>query len=300
MIRFRTLGMNWHIMPSSISSMRERGVSIRLMLIVILAWTLTRPVAAEWQVGLASVDITPDKPVLMSGYGGRPDPHKSVNSRLYAKALAIEDQSEYPDAIAMFMAGCGGDANPYPRGSLELAVEHGRTLGREVCRLLEAKLTPVTCSLKTEFEYVELPLAPQPSKETLEAYAAGQVRQSWERWSAAKTLNMMQQGQAVPTHWRAPIALWQFGGKLTLVALPGEPVADYVPAIAEALGPMNLWVAGYCNEVVGYLPTEKTLQEGGYEARGIDTGPGVGHFAPGVEQMVVDSVKALATRARRP
>ncbi len=41
-------------------------------------------------------------------------------------------EQQHPAAQAMFMSGCGADANPSPRGSLELARRHGATLGGEV------------------------------------------------------------------------------------------------------------------------------------------------------------------------
>ena len=34
-------------------------------------------------------------------------------------------QERFPGAQAMFMIGCGGDANPYPRGTMENARENG-------------------------------------------------------------------------------------------------------------------------------------------------------------------------------
>lgn len=37
-------------------------------------------------------------------------------------------EAEHPDAIALFVEGCGGDQNPYPRGKIELAQFHGRAL----------------------------------------------------------------------------------------------------------------------------------------------------------------------------
>ncbi|MHC4996146.1 MAG: neutral/alkaline non-lysosomal ceramidase N-terminal domain-containing protein, partial [Planctomycetota bacterium] len=46
----------------------------------------------DWRVGVASVDITPSKPMLMSGYANRVDPFKSVGTRLFAKAMAFEDR----------------------------------------------------------------------------------------------------------------------------------------------------------------------------------------------------------------
>ena len=48
-----------------------------------------------------------------------------------------------PGAQAMFMIGCGGDANPYPRGTMEDAHANGATLGTEVCRVLDDPLHPL-------------------------------------------------------------------------------------------------------------------------------------------------------------
>src|SRR5713101_10006397 len=45
----------------------------------------------EWQVGLAIVKITPEKPVPMAGYAGRTKPYENVAQDIYAKALALED-----------------------------------------------------------------------------------------------------------------------------------------------------------------------------------------------------------------
>src|SRR5438876_12213605 len=45
----------------------------------------------EWKAGLASVKITPDKPVPMAGYASRTKPFEKVEQDIYAKALALED-----------------------------------------------------------------------------------------------------------------------------------------------------------------------------------------------------------------
>jgi hypothetical protein len=96
-----------------------------------------------------------------------------------------------------------------------------------------------------------------------------------------------------------PVALWQFGGDLTLAALGGEPVGDYVPLIEGAIGPLRLWVAGYCGDVFGYVPTARILREGGYETRGIDRGDAVGQFTPEAERRILDAVIALARETGR-
>src|SRR5437773_1769389 len=81
-------------------------------------------------------------------------------------------QKQHPKAQAMFMLGCAGDANPYPRGTMDLARKHGVTLGEEICRVLAGKLRPVTGSLKIAFDRVDLPLNASLSREELQKLAA--------------------------------------------------------------------------------------------------------------------------------
>ena len=68
--------------------------------------------------------------------------------------------------------------------------------------------------------------------------------------------------------------------------------------LEKALGPNRLWIAAYCNDVFGYLPSARVLSEGGYETRGLYSG-GVGVFDPRAEQVVVDRVRDLAKQAGR-
>jgi len=51
------------------------------------------------QVGAASVDITPDYPVRLSGYGGRREPNTGVSQHIFAKALAIGSDAEGPAVL---------------------------------------------------------------------------------------------------------------------------------------------------------------------------------------------------------
>ena len=60
----------------------------------------------NYQVGAAKIDITPDFPVRLSGYGGRRDEADSVEQRIWAKALAIRNEAESP-ALLMTVDNCG-------------------------------------------------------------------------------------------------------------------------------------------------------------------------------------------------
>src|SRR4051812_21101633 len=56
---------------------------------------LTAPAAAQgektWKAGVAKINITPEKLMWMSGYGGRDKPAEGKLTDLWAKALLLED-----------------------------------------------------------------------------------------------------------------------------------------------------------------------------------------------------------------
>jgi hypothetical protein len=204
-------------------------------------------------------------------------------------------QEEHPGAQAMFVTGCGGDANPYPRGSMELAQEHGRSLGAEVCRVLATELAPVGGPLRLEIDWPNLPLAAVPPREQLEKMA--QEGPNWMKPNARRMLEALDAGQPLPAAYRVPVGVWQFGDALTLVGLPGETVGGYVPLVQDALGHRKLWVAGYANDCFGYLPTAKVLAEGGYETRGLISD--VGFFSSQAQDVVIAAVRGLAEQVGR-
>src|SRR5690242_555677 len=47
----------------------------------------------SWKAGVATVDITPDKPIWLAGYGNRTKPAEGDLQKIHAKALAIEDET---------------------------------------------------------------------------------------------------------------------------------------------------------------------------------------------------------------
>jgi len=202
-------------------------------------------------------------------------------------------QEKFPGAQAMFMIGCGGDANPYPRGTMENARENGAMLGREVGRISDASLRPVNGPLICAFDHASVPLQ-QFSRAELVKMTNGP---SWQTGNAKALLGKLDRGEKLASTYDVPIAVWQFGGDLTLVALSGEVVVDFVPLVEQAIGPLQLWIAAYCNDVFGYFPSARVLKEGGYECRGLYTTEGF--FAPTVQDVLVVKVRELAQRAGR-
>jgi neutral ceramidase len=207
----------------------------------------------------------------------------------YAGFAQAYIEEQHPGAQAMFMIGCGGDANPHPRGLMSHARENGKTLGQEVCRVLNESRRPIRGPLRCAFGEAILPLQSY-SRDELQRMATNGV--SWQMGNAKAMLTKLNRGEKVATEYSAPVAVWQFGDELTLVGLSGEVVVDYAAMIEEAIGPLQLWIAAYCNDVFGYLPSARVLREGGYECRGLYTTEG--WFAPTAQGVLISKVRELA------
>jgi hypothetical protein len=90
------------------------------------------------------------------------------------------------------------------------------------------------------------------------------------------------------------------------VALSGEVCVDYALRLKRELGPERTWVAGYANQVPCYIPSDRVLAEGGYEAgwgsrlgRAVASGSLLIYgwpvpFAPGLEDRIVSAARGLA------
>src|SRR5205814_10285821 len=77
----------------------------------------------------------------------------------------------HPGAIVMIAIGCGADANPQPRGSLDFARQHGREIEESVNQLLAHTLIPITGKLECHAKAIELPFDALPTREQWEKTA---------------------------------------------------------------------------------------------------------------------------------
>jgi hypothetical protein len=213
----------------------------------------------------------------------------------YAGVAQRTLEARHRGATALFLAGCGADANPDPRGTLELVQAHGTALADAVDRVLP-RAKPVAASLNTTYDTVELP------------FADGAAREKWRQQltidpvylqrHAAVMDSIVRRDGRLPAAQAAPLQAWGIGLSLALVALSGEVVVDYGLRLPREYPNLGMWVAGYSNDVFGYVPSARVLREGGYETRGLYSG-GIGLFAPEAEANVVSKVKDLAAAVGR-
>lgn len=175
-------------------------------------------------------------------------------------------EEEHPGVVAMFMMGCGGDQNPYPRGTKEWAERHGRALANATEAALQAHRTPVHPPLKSAYGYADLELQPAPSRAQLEE----ELKSSnvYVRLHAEALLDELATSGSINTHYSYPVQVVKLGSEILLIALAGEVVVDYSLELKKRFGNTNVWVAGYSNDVFGYVPSLRVLREGGYEGGG--------------------------------
>ncbi len=209
----------------------------------------------------------------------------------YAGVAQAALETRHPGATALFVAGCGADANPSPRGTVELVQAHGTALADAVDRALPAA-TPVAGALRTSYGTVDLP------------FITGAAREQWRsrlkindvylrRYAAVMDAIVARDGR-LPASQPDPVQVWQFGSGLTLVALGGEVVVDYALRLAREYPDRRMWVAGYSNDVFGYVPSLRVLREGGYEggdAMVYYARPGP--FTESVEELIIGKARQL-------
>ena len=175
-------------------------------------------------------------------------------------------QAARPEMLALFMAGCGGDQNPYPLGTADLAKQHGQSLADSVDAALMAQGKPLRGPLRTAIETVRLPFAKGPTRAQLrEAAKSKKIR---DRRYAQRLLRQLDENSGFIQEYDYPVQVARFGNDLTLIGLAGEPVVDYSLRLKRELAGSAVWVAGYCNALPTYIPSLRVLREGGYEAGG--------------------------------
>src|SRR5262249_18255745 len=83
----------------------------------------------------------------------------------YPGFAQLELQKGYPDAVALFHAGCGADQNPLPRRKNELAEAYGKQLAEAVDQVIKAPMTTVRPALWTTYNTVDIPFGELPTRE---------------------------------------------------------------------------------------------------------------------------------------
>ena len=174
----------------------------------------------------------------------------------------IEIEKRHPGVMALFMAGCGADQNPLPRRTVELAAGYGKQMADAVDQVLGMEMTGLKGGLKSVWTEIPLALAKLPSKEAIQKDA--ESSQKFIAGRAKQLLRRIEADGQLSQTYPYPVQTWNLGG-LRLVILGGEVVVDYSLRLKNEFPETPLFVCGYSNDVMAYIPSVRVLKEGGYE-----------------------------------
>jgi hypothetical protein len=111
-------------------------------------------------------------------------------------------EADHPGAVALFMIGCGADQNPYPRGKLEQAQQHGRALANAVEAALMPKARPVHGPLWVAMEDLPVGFVDVPSPDQLRQQA-----QSKDRYQKRRAELMLEELREKGRLWSAHLVV---------------------------------------------------------------------------------------------
>lgn len=176
----------------------------------------------------------------------------------YAGFAQMALEKSHTNATAMFFMGCGGDQNPLPRRQLEFAGRYGQMLASAVEEVLLAPPQTLSPKLVTKMEMIPLHLGAAPTEAELQQMKTGSNVTN-RRW-ATRLLGELKAGQPFIREYPFPLQAWKLGDKQLFLTLGGEPVVDYALKFKKEFG-ASTWVAGYCNDVMTYIPSLRVLRE---------------------------------------
>lgn len=215
----------------------------------------------------------------------------------YPGFAQLELEERFPGATALFFQGAGGDQNPLPRRSEALAKQYGQTLAAAVERVLSEEMRRLEPRIAAAYTEIELAFSDPPSEAALSGLAeesSGYIC----RW-ATGLLQKIRAGEPLMTVYPYPLQVWRLGDQ-AIMGLGGELVVEYAIELKRIFG-QDIFVLGYSNDVMGYIPSSTVLSEGGYEGATSQIGSGFpAAWEPGIEAQILSAMTELAVKAGIP
>ncbi len=213
----------------------------------------------------------------------------------YPGFAQIEIEKNHPGTTAMFVNTCGGDQNPLPRRKIQLCEKYGHMLATAVEETLNQSLNPISPTLQTAFEIVELPYLKTVTKEDLES-AAKTGNRLKKRW-AKRLLKKLEAGDKFPASYPYPLHTWKLGKSMLVIGMGAETVVDYALRFKKEFGP-GTWVCGYADDMISYIPSRRVWEEGGYEGGSnlYEYGRPAYRWAGDIEILISESIDKLVKK----
>jgi hypothetical protein len=209
----------------------------------------------------------------------------------YPGFAQLELEKLHPGVTALFFQGAGGDQNPLPRRTVALAQQYGRELAAAVDRVLNEDMQKLPSNLSTAYSEIELELTTPPTKNELLKMA--EEFSGYQKRMALRLLEKIEMGESMRTSYPYPVQVWNLGNQ-PLVSLGGEILIDYSIRLKRIFGE-NIFVLGYSNDVMAYIPSVRVLREGGYEGERSQMIKGLpSTWKANIESLIIQEVLKLA------
>jgi len=206
-------------------------------------------------------------------------------------------EAEYYGAQAIFLQGCGADS----RAKITAEYDHfmGRTTGDvdDMARSLAAKVIraerrsdaflPLPMKIRTASFAIPCPLDIMP----LSFYQEDLRTNPFEALRACAEY-VIENYDNLPAECMLHGGVWQLSEDLLLIYLGGEICYPTKKMLKEAFPDKRILFLGYTDSTA-YVPSDQIISEGGYEHEGSIVEYRLkGTFAPGIDKLVVDAIKA--------
>lgn len=214
----------------------------------------------------------------------------------------------YDDKInVLFANGASGDtkikwlkkkedgSDDFGYGGVEDARRWGTVLAGETLTILEQIRTEEIDSIGVASKVIEFPMLSLPSVEKIEAeLEEGRKKGEDTAWEE-RILASLRAGTA-PTSISGEIQLMCIGPDIILAAVPGELFSEIGLKMREQVDCKHLFIVGYSNGYIGYLPSAASCREDGdkprYDWHKFFWYPA--NFSDGVEPAILETVRELA------
>ena len=199
----------------------------------------------------------------------------------YPGFLQSVAEKVYDDKLTVLFAnGASGDtkikwlrkkedgSDDFAYGGAEDARRWGTVLAGEAIKTLEQIRTedrdqrPEASKLRVASKEIAFPMLPLPTIEEVETELKAK-QESWEdaTWEE-RTLASLRAGNAL-TAIMGEIQIIRIGPDIILAAIPGELFAEVGLKMKEQVDCKHLFIVGYANGYVGYLPSAASCREDG-------------------------------------
>jgi len=183
----------------------------------------------------------------------------------YPGILRRQLQSEFAQSLnVMFLQGAAGDISvrkpeKYESGT-DVIFQTVSKLEKEIAGIIRGPMNSITCgNIKSVSENVTLPLDQERD------FSNSGLEGNWLKKAWQENMPELKRNGALKESIELECNFWKFDDKFCIVTLEGEVCHEIALMARKIFKSENMCFLGYTNGSPCYIPSEKVIEEGGYE-----------------------------------